>query len=88
MSSSICRRGDGSSSPSSHVTAGVVSHGLIAWAQQRVPVGTISMLQLGQPGLGVLWAATFLGESVQPIQLGGMAIVLSAVGTIAWRSTR
>ena len=70
------------------VTAGVVSHGLIAWAQQRVPVGTISMLQLGQPGLGVLWAATFLGESVQPIQLGGMAIVLSAVGTIAWRSTR
>ncbi len=70
------------------VTAGVVSHGLIAWAQQRVPVGTVSMLQLGQPGLGVLWAATFLGESVQPIQLVGMAIVLSAVGTIAWRSTR
>jgi drug/metabolite transporter (DMT)-like permease len=68
------------------VTAGVVAHGLISWAQGRVPVGTISLLQLGQPGLGVLWAATFLGESVQPIQLPGMAIVLAAVGTIARQS--
>ena len=65
------------------LTAGVVSHGLIAWAQQRVPVSTISMLQLAQPGLGVLWAATFLGEPVAPIQLVGMAIVLGASATIA-----
>jgi drug/metabolite transporter (DMT)-like permease len=70
------------------IMAGVVSHGLIAWAQRRIPVGTISMLQLGQPALGVLWAATFLGESVKPIQLLGMAIVVCAVGTIAWRSTQ
>jgi len=65
------------------LTAGVVSHGLIAWAQRRVPVSTISMLQLAQPGLGVLWAATFLGEPVAGSQLLGMAIVLGAVGTIA-----
>jgi drug/metabolite transporter (DMT)-like permease len=70
------------------ITAGMVSHGLIAWAQRRVPVGTISMLQLGQPALGVLWAATFLGESVKAIQLIGMAIVVGAVGTIAWRSAQ
>jgi hypothetical protein len=31
----------------------------------------------------VLWAATFLGEPVAPIQLVGMAIVLGAVGAIA-----
>lgn len=70
------------------VSAGVISHGLIAWAQQRIPVGTISMLQLGQPGLGVVWAAVFLGESVKPAQLAGMAIVLAALGTVAWRSAQ
>jgi drug/metabolite transporter (DMT)-like permease len=70
------------------VTSGVVSHGLIAWAQQRVAVGTVSMLQLAQPALGVLWAATFLGESVRPAQLAGMALVLGAVATIARHSIR
>ena len=65
------------------LTAGVVAHGLIAWSQQRVAVSTISMLQLAQPGLGVLWAATFLGESVTAVQLLGMAIVLAAVAAIA-----
>jgi drug/metabolite transporter (DMT)-like permease len=70
------------------ITAGVISHGLIAWAQQRVDVGTISIIQLSQPGFGVLWAATFLSESVEPNQLVGMAIVLGAVGTIAWRSAQ
>lgn len=70
------------------VSSGMVSHGLITWAQQRVAVGTISMLQLCQPALGVLWAATFLDESVQPVQLLGMAIVLGAVGTIARRTVR
>lgn len=68
------------------ITAGMISHGLIAWAQPRLPVGTVSMLQLGQPGLGVLWAATLLDESVKPIQLVGMAIVLGAVASIARRS--
>lgn len=70
------------------VTSGVVSQGLIAWAQQRVAVGTVSMLQLTQPALGVLWAATFLGESVGPAQLAGMALVLGAVATIAHRTAR
>jgi drug/metabolite transporter (DMT)-like permease len=70
------------------VTAGTISHGLLTWAQSRVAVGTISMLQLAQPGLGVLWAATLLGEAVTPVQVLGMVIVLGAVGTIAWQTTR
>ena len=68
------------------VTAGTISHGLLAWAQSRVAVGTISMLQLAQPALGVFWAALVLGEAVTPVQVLGMVIVLGAVGTIAWRS--
>jgi drug/metabolite transporter (DMT)-like permease len=61
---------------------------LLAWAQSRVAVGTISMLQLAQPGLGVLWAATLLGEAVTPVQVLGMVIVLGAVGAVAWQTTR
>lgn len=69
------------------VVSGVIAHGLIAWAQERVAVGTISLLQLTQPALGVLWAAIFLGEPARPVQLVGMAIVLVAVGLIARRSS-
>jgi drug/metabolite transporter (DMT)-like permease len=70
------------------VSSGVVAHGLITWAQPRVAVGTVSMLQLTQPALGVLWAATLLGESVRPVQVAGMALVLGAVATIARRTAR
>lgn len=69
------------------VVSGVVAHGLIAWAQQRVAVGTISLLQLTQPALGVLWAAVLLGEAARPVQLAGMAVVLVAVGLVALRSS-
>lgn len=65
--------------------SGVVAHGLIAWAQRRVAVGTISLLQLTQPALGVLWASLLLGEPARPVQLVGMALVLVAVGLIARR---
>lgn len=67
---------------------GVASHGLIAWAQRRVAVATISLLQLAQPALASFWAATLLDESVRGVQVVGMAIVLVAVGSIALRSTR
>ena len=67
---------------------GVVGHFLIAWSQRRVAVGIISLLTLGQPGLGTLWGWAVLGETVQPTQLVGMAVLLAAVGTIAVHSTR
>lgn len=70
------------------VTSGVVSHGLIAWSQQSVPVSTMSLLQLGQPGLSTFWAWLIVGESVKPTQIIGMAVVLFAVGNIARIATK
>lgn len=70
------------------VTSGVVSHGLLAWSQQSVPVSTMSLLQLGQPGLSTFWAWLILDESVKPPQIIGMAVVLFAVGNIARIATR
>lgn len=69
------------------VTSGVVSHGLLAWSQKAVPISTLSLIQLAQPGFAVVWAWMFLNESVNPAQLLGMAIVLGAVGVIARVST-
>ncbi len=69
------------------ITSGLISHGLIAWSQRTVPISTISLLQLAQPGFAVVWAWIFLDERVNAAQLVGMAMVLVAVGAIARMST-
>ena len=70
------------------ISTGMVAHGLIAWSQGKVELGTMSLVQLVQPGLGALWGALFLSESVAPIQLVGIAIVLVSVGAIVRSSSR
>lgn len=70
------------------VSSGLLAHGLLAWSQRRVPVSTLSMLQLAQPGMSTLWAFLVLDESVRGIQLVGMGIALVAVGFIARDAAR
>ena len=72
----------------SAMVAGVVSHGTLAWSQQRVAVSTISLLGLAQPGLGTTWGRIFLPEAVKPIQVVGMVGVLACVALIARRESR
>jgi drug/metabolite transporter (DMT)-like permease len=64
------------------LVAGVTAHGLIAWAQHRVPVATITLVQPAQPALGTLWAALFLGEVVTPVQLAGISVVVVSIAVI------
>jgi drug/metabolite transporter (DMT)-like permease len=69
---------------------GIVAHGLIVFAQRSVPVGTIGLLQVAQPALAVLWAYLLLDQTLLPIQLVGMGLVivgLIAVVTLTHRST-
>jgi drug/metabolite transporter (DMT)-like permease len=63
------------------VVTGTAAHGFIVFAQRTVPVGTISIMQVAQPALAVLWSVLLLSQSVRPIQLVGMALVM--VGLIA-----
>lgn len=63
------------------VLTGTVAHGCVVFAQHSVPVGTMGMLQVAQPALAVLWAYLLLDQTVRPIQLVGMALVL--VGLMA-----
>jgi drug/metabolite transporter (DMT)-like permease len=70
------------------LSAGVVAHGLLAWAQRHVAVSTMSLMQLAQPGLAALWAFLVLGEEVAPVQFVGMALVVAGVGAVALETAR
>jgi drug/metabolite transporter (DMT)-like permease len=69
------------------ISSGIVSHGLIAWAQRSVPISSISIMQVAQPGMATFWAWLILHQSVAPIQIVGMVIVMAAIGGVAWLST-
>jgi drug/metabolite transporter (DMT)-like permease len=55
---------------------GVLSHGLIVFAQHHVPVAMISILQVAQPALAVGWAVVLIRERVDVWQIVGGAIVM------------
>ena len=71
------------------VLTGTGAHGLIVYAQKTIPVGTIGLMQVAQPAIAVLWAYLLLDQTIVPIQLAGMALVvigLVAVVTITRRA--
>lgn len=55
---------------------GVGAHGLVVFAQRHVPVATIGVLQVAQPALAVVWAFVILGETIRPVQVVGMTLVI------------
>lgn len=67
---------------------GVSAHALVVYAQRHVPVATIGMLQVSQPALAVLWAFLILGESIRPVQVVGMVLVVAGLGLFTLHSTR
>ena len=58
---------------------GMVAHGCIAFAQQHLPIATITVMQVAQPALAVLFAFLILGEEVRAVQVGGMALVIVGI---------
>jgi drug/metabolite transporter (DMT)-like permease len=70
------------------VMTGTICHGLLAWAQTRVQVSTISILQVGSPALATLWAYLVLGETINGVQAVGMAVVLIALSVFTVVSRR
>jgi drug/metabolite transporter (DMT)-like permease len=70
------------------ITSGIISHGLVAWAQKLVPVSTISIMQVAQPGMATFWAWLLLDQGIAPTQVAGMLIVMGAIGAVAWLSSK
>lgn len=67
---------------------GVVAHGLIVFAQRQVPIGIMSMMQVGQPALAVVWSAIFLSQSIRAVQILGMAMVVIGLATVVVQTQR
>lgn len=63
------------------VLTGTIAHGFTVFAQRTVPIGTIGLLQVAQPALAVVWAYLLLGQTILPVQLAGMGLVM--IGQIA-----
>jgi drug/metabolite transporter (DMT)-like permease len=67
---------------------GMVAHGCITFAQRHVPVAMISIMQIAQPALAVMWAFIILGETVRPLQVVGMALVICGLALFTRTSQR
>ncbi|WP_040494497.1 DMT family transporter [Ilumatobacter nonamiensis] len=70
------------------VLTGMVAHGCVAFAQQHLPIATITIMQTAQPALAVFFAFLILGEAVQPLQVVGMVLVLIGITAFTRASQR
>jgi drug/metabolite transporter (DMT)-like permease len=70
------------------VITGTGAHGLIVFAQKAVPVGTISLLQVAQPAMAVLWSVLLLGKNINAWQALGMAVVICGLVLVSVESQR
>jgi drug/metabolite transporter (DMT)-like permease len=55
---------------------GVLGQTMILIAQRTLPIGTISTMQVAQPAIAVISAYLFLDESLRPIQVVGIVVVM------------
>lgn len=67
---------------------GVTAHGLIVFAQRTVPIGIMSLMQVGQPALAVVWSAIFLSQSLRGPQVIGMVLVVAGLAAVVVQTQR
>lgn len=70
------------------VLTGVLAHGLLVFAQRNVPIGIMSLMQVGQPALAVVWSAVFLSQAIRPLQVVGMAMVVAGLAAVIVQTQR
>ena len=70
------------------ILTGMVAHGCIAFAQQHLPIATITVMQTAQPALAVLFAFIILDEAVRWPQVVGMGLVIVGIASFTLVSQR
>jgi drug/metabolite transporter (DMT)-like permease len=58
------------------------------FAQQRVPIATIGVMQSGQPALAVFWGWLILDEGIEAAQIPGMVMVIVGLAIFTLESQR
>jgi drug/metabolite transporter (DMT)-like permease len=70
------------------IGSGGVGHLLVNWAHPHIDLTVMSLLTLAIPVVAVISAAILLHESIDWVQVVGMAVVLAAVGVVAVGNAR
>jgi len=70
------------------ILTGMIAHGCIAFAQQHLPIATITVMQTSQPALAVFFAFLILGEEVRGLQVVGMVLVIVGIAAFTLVSQR
>jgi drug/metabolite transporter (DMT)-like permease len=70
------------------ILTGMIAHGCIAFAQQHLPIATITVMQTSQPALAVFFAFLILGEEVRELQVVGMGLVIAGIAAFTLVSQR
>ncbi len=70
------------------ILTGMIAHGCVAFAQQHLPIATITVMQTSQPALAVLFAFVILGEEVRGLQVIGMVLVIVGIAAFTLVSQR
>jgi len=60
-------------------TSGITAQGLLVYAQKTIQIGTISIAQIVQPALAVVWSYLLLSEVINDRQAVGIAIVMGGL---------
>jgi drug/metabolite transporter (DMT)-like permease len=60
-------------------TSGITAQGLLVYAQKTIQIGTISISQIAQPALAVVWSYLLLSEVINGRQALGIAIVMGGL---------
>jgi drug/metabolite transporter (DMT)-like permease len=61
------------------LTSGITAQGLLVYAQKTIQIGTISIAQIAQPALAVVWSYLLLSEVINGYQALGIAIVMGGL---------
>jgi drug/metabolite transporter (DMT)-like permease len=68
--------------------SGVAANGLLVYAQKTIQIGTISISQVVQPAVAVLWSFLLLGETVEVEQAIGITIAMGGLAAFLWLNQR
>jgi drug/metabolite transporter (DMT)-like permease len=60
-------------------TSGITAQGLLVYAQKTIQIGTISIAQVAQPALAVVWSYLLLSEVINGRQALGIAVVMAGL---------
>jgi drug/metabolite transporter (DMT)-like permease len=68
--------------------SGLAANGLMVYAQRTIQIGTISIAQVVQPAIAVVWSFLLLGETLRLGQVIGIAVAISGLAAFLWLNQR